>query len=117
RLAEKPRPLRLWACGSTYRSVMCENAGLRVTEELQSGVELLGVASAAADTELIHLLLAAVASLGLEAKHQPTLLMGHQGLLSSVLQPIAPELRPGVRRALTELDPLALAASQLPDPQ
>jgi ATP phosphoribosyltransferase regulatory subunit len=117
RLAEKPRPLRLWACGSTYRSVVSDNASLRITEDLQSGVELLGVASAAADTELIHLLLAAVASLGLEAKHQPTLLLGHQGLLSGVLQPIDPEHRPGVRRALTDLDPLALAGIQLPEPQ
>jgi ATP phosphoribosyltransferase regulatory subunit len=97
--------------------VVSEKASLRITEDLQSGVELLGVASAAADTELIHLLLAAVASLGLEAKHQPTLLLGHQGLLSGVLQPIDPEHRPGVRRALTDLDPLALAGIQLPEPQ
>ncbi|MFN9692192.1 MAG: ATP phosphoribosyltransferase regulatory subunit [Synechococcaceae cyanobacterium] len=117
RLAEKPRPLRLWACGTTFRSVVSESGGLRITEDLQSGVELLGVASAAADTELIHLLLAAAASLGLEPKHQPTLLVGHQGLLTSVLQAIAPDLRPDVRRALTDFDPLALAGLDLAEPQ
>ena len=117
RLAEKPRPLRLWACGTTFRSVVGDSGGLRISEDLQSGVELLGVASAAADTELMHLLLAAVASLGLDAKHQPTLLVGHHGLLDSVLQPIAPGLRAEVRRALTELDPLTLAALALPEDQ
>lgn len=117
RLAAKPRPLRLWACGTTYRSVRGEQGGLRITEDLQSGVELLGVASAAADTELMHLLLAAVASLGLEAKHQPTLLVGHQGLLTNVLQSVALEQRAEVRRALTEFDPLALASLDVPEPQ
>ncbi|MFN7900230.1 MAG: ATP phosphoribosyltransferase regulatory subunit [Synechococcaceae cyanobacterium] len=114
RLAERPRPLRLWACGTTFRSVLSDSGGLRITEDLQSGVELLGVASAAADTELMHLLLAAVASLGLEANHQPTLLVGHQGLLNSVLHPIDPGLRAEVRRALTDFDPLTLAALDLP---
>ena len=117
RLAERPRPLRLWACGTTFRSVLSDSGGLRISEDLQSGVELLGVASAAADAELMHLLLAAVASLGLQSEHQPTLLVGHQGLLNSVLQPIDPGQRAGVRRALTDFDRLALACLGLPQHQ
>jgi len=109
RMADRPRPLRLWACGSTFRSAIGEAGGQRVSEQLQSGVELLGVPSPAADTELMHLLLAACATLGLRPEHHPTLLVGHHGVLSALLHQLpAPQHGP-VRAALTEFDPLALA--------
>ncbi|MGB7563466.1 MAG: ATP phosphoribosyltransferase regulatory subunit, partial [Prochlorococcaceae cyanobacterium] len=58
RLAGRPRPLRLWASGATFRSFIGDSGSQRVQERLQSGVELLGVAGAAADAELLRLLLA-----------------------------------------------------------
>ncbi|MCS5690707.1 ATP phosphoribosyltransferase regulatory subunit [Cyanobium sp. FGCU-6] len=115
RLAARPRPLRLWACGSIYRSVAGEGGGRRISEELQSGVELLGVPSAAADGELMHLLLAAAATLGLRREHAPTLLVGHHGLLDRLLEEVPTLQRPAVRRALTDLDALALTALPLPE--
>jgi ATP phosphoribosyltransferase regulatory subunit len=117
RLASRPRPLRLWACGSTFRAVAAEGGGQRLQEELQSGVELLGVASPAADGELMHLLLAAMASLGLRAEHRPTLLVGHHGLLDALLNQAAEAERGAIRRALTGFDPLALDQINLPAPQ
>lgn len=113
RLADRPRPLRLWACGPTFRCSVGE-AGQRLTETLQSGVELLGEASPAADCELMHLLLAASATLGLQEHHQPTLLVGHHGLLDALLERVPAEQRLATRRALTDFDPLALAALDLP---
>ena len=113
RMADRPRPLRLWACGSTYRSTIGEGGGLRVSEELQSGVELLGVPSPAADSELMHLLLAAAATLGLRPEHRPTLLVGHHGVLNALLGQVPASQRGAVRSALTEFDPLALAALPL----
>lgn len=113
RMADRPRPLRLWACGSTYRSTIGEGGGLRVSEELQSGVELLGVPSPAADSELMHLLLAAAATLGLRPEHRPTLLVGHHGVLNALLGQMPANQRAAVRTALTEFDPLALAALPL----
>jgi ATP phosphoribosyltransferase regulatory subunit len=115
RLADRPRPLRLWACGTTFRSSMAEGGGQRVSEALQSGVELLGEPSAAADGELMHLLLAAAATLGLRPRHRPTLLVGHHGLLDALLERVPSAQRAATRRALTEFDPLGLEALALPD--
>jgi ATP phosphoribosyltransferase regulatory subunit len=112
RMAERHRPLRLWAMGSTFRSAVGDGGGQRILEQLQSGVELLGVESAAADVELMRLLLAAAGQLGLEARHQPRLLVGHHGLLSALLAQLPAEQRGAARNALTSFDPLALA--QLP---
>ena len=111
RLAGLPRPLRLWSEGTIFRNA-AGDAGPRIQEQLQSGVELLGEPSAAADAELLRLLLAAAGSLGLEPRHQPRLLLGHHGLLTLLLERIPDGLRPAVRTALSSLDALALA--QLP---
>ena len=117
RMLGRPRPLRLWASGTTFRSFIGDGGGQRISEQLQSGVELLGEPSAAADTELLHLLLAAVASLELPMPHQPTLLVGHHGLLSALLSQVPQEQRSAARHALTDFDPLALEALSLPDSQ
>ena len=111
RLASQPRPLRLWSEGTIFRSAQGD-AGPRILEQLQSGVELLGEPSAAADAELLCLLLAAAGRLGLEPRHQPQLLLGHNGLLSLLLERIPAGQRGAARTALSSLD--ALAISQLP---
>ena len=115
RLAARPRPLRLWADGTTFRSSVGEGGGQRLLEAIQSGVELLGEPSGSADRELMELLLAATASLGLRPAHQPTLLVGHHGLLNALLAPLPEAQRSSVRRALTEFDALALAGLDLPE--
>jgi ATP phosphoribosyltransferase regulatory subunit len=117
RMRARPRPLRLWASGTTFRTSVGDGGGQRIHEELQSGVELLGVGSSAADTELLQLLLAAVATLGLEEAHRPTLLVGHHGLLDALLSQAPAEERGSIRRALTGFDPLALEHLNLPAPQ
>ena len=117
RMLGRPRPLRLWASGTTFRTFTCDGGGQRISEQLQSGVELLGEPSPAADTELLHLLLAAVASLELPPQHQPTLLVGHHGLLSALLSQVPEGQRSAARHALTDFDPLALGALSLPDGQ
>ena len=108
RMADLPRPLRLWSEGTIFRNAVGD-AGPRIQEQLQSGVELLGEPSAAADAELLRLLLAAAGSLGLEARHQPRLLLGHHGLLSLLLERIPEAQRPAARTALSSLDALGLA--------
>jgi ATP phosphoribosyltransferase regulatory subunit len=117
RLQGRPWPLRLWASGTLFRTSTGDGGGQRIHEELQSGVELLGVASAAADLELLQLLLKAVSSLGLQPRHQPTLLVGHHGLLDALLDQVGAGERGAIRRALTGFDPLALDAIALPSPQ
>jgi ATP phosphoribosyltransferase regulatory subunit len=115
RLAARPRPLRLWAEGPTFRTQMADGGQQRISEELQSGVELLGDPTPAADVELMRLLLAASAAVGLGPQHQPKLLVGHHGLLGALLDQVPPELRPRVRAALTGYDPLTLAQMPLPE--
>ena len=114
RLAARPRPLRLWAEGATFRTFVGDGGGQRISEQLQSGVELLGVRSAAADAELLRLLLACTETLGLQGRHQPLLLVGHHGVLGALLDRIPAAERTACRQALTSFDPLALAALPLP---
>lgn len=110
RMAHRPRPLRLWASGTTFRSFQGDGGEQRISETLQSGVELLGEGSDAADLELLHLLLASLASLGLREGHQPTLLLGHHGLLGALLADVPEGLRPAAREHLTSFDALGLEA-------
>ncbi|MBC1260228.1 ATP phosphoribosyltransferase regulatory subunit [Synechococcus sp. BSF8S] len=117
RLADRPRPLRLWAEGSTFRTFTGDGGGQRLSERLQSGVELLGVRSAAADAELMALLLACSETLGLQASHQPRLLVGHHGVLSALLEDLPAAHRPRARQALSGFDPLAIARLPLPQAQ
>jgi ATP phosphoribosyltransferase regulatory subunit len=115
RMAERPRPLRLWTNGTIFRCSTGDSGQQRIHEQLQSGVELLGERSAAADVELISLLLAAVAQLGLDA-HSPRLLIGHHGLLTALLAEVPEPQRQATRRALTGFDPLELEALPLDGP-
>ncbi len=115
RMAQRPRPLRLWAAGPTFRTTVGDSGRQRVSEQLQSGVELLGVASAAADAELMRLLLAAAGALGLQRQHKPTLLVGHHGLLTALLNQIPGEQRSAARAALTGLDALGLQQLDVSD--
>ena len=116
RMAQRPRPLRLWTNGTIFRSSTGDSGQQRIHEQLQSGVELLGERSAAADVELISLLLAAAAKLELAA-HTPQLLIGHHGLLTALLTDVPDTHKAATRRALTGFDPLALEAIPLPEPQ
>ncbi|MEB3261241.1 MAG: ATP phosphoribosyltransferase regulatory subunit [Cyanobacteriota bacterium] len=115
RLAHRPRPLRLWASGTTFRCFQGDGGDLRISERLQSGVELLGEASDAADMELLHLLLAALARLGLQGNHQTTLLLGHHELLGALLEVVPVAARPRARERLTSFDALGLDALPLPE--
>jgi len=117
RMRSRPRPLRLWACGTTFRTSTADGGGQRIHEELQSGVELLGVSSPAADRELLQLLLAAVATLPLKEGHRPTLLVGHHGLLDALLNQAPAEHKSRIRSALTSFDPLALESLPLAEDQ
>jgi ATP phosphoribosyltransferase regulatory subunit len=58
-----------------------------------------------------------VATLGLQERHQPTLLVGHHGLLDALLNQAASAERSGIRQALTDFDPLALEQIPLPAAQ
>ncbi|MFN9938492.1 MAG: ATP phosphoribosyltransferase regulatory subunit, partial [bacterium] len=57
RMIHRPRPLRLWASGTTFRSFVGDGGDLRINDSLQRGVELRGESSDAAEMELMHLLL------------------------------------------------------------
>ena len=115
RMAHRPRPLRLWACGTTFRCFQGDGGDLRISETLQSGVELLGERSDAADMELLHVLLAALAALGLKQGHDTTLLLGHHGLLGALLEVVPEAVRPVARERLTSFDALGLDALPLPE--
>jgi ATP phosphoribosyltransferase regulatory subunit len=116
RMAHRPRPLRLWASGTTFRAFLGDGGDWRISENLQSGVELLGERSDAADMELMHLLLTAVSKLGLEPSHQPTLLVGHHALLGALLEVVPEPHRHLARERITAFDALGLDALPIPEP-
>ena len=117
RLAAMQRPLRLHYRGSTFQAQRAEDQGLRIVEDLQSGVELMGANGIAGDAELLRLLLDAGSHLPLSAEHQPTLLIGHQRLLSVLLEAVEPALRSTVRRHVCGLNRVALSQLELPEQQ
>ena len=114
RMAERPRPLRLWADGITFRASTADSGHRRINERLQSGVELLGDRSGAADVELMCLLLAAAGRLGIGAEQDAQLLVGHHGLLTALLDQVPADQRHAARRALTGFHPLGIDALALP---
>jgi ATP phosphoribosyltransferase regulatory subunit len=108
RMAQRPRPLRLWSSGLVFRSRQSDTGQHRLEEQLQSGVELLGSdaeAGSAADAELLRLLLACLRQLGIESAQQPRLLLGHHGVLSALLDQVPTDQRTSVRQALIASTP------------
>jgi ATP phosphoribosyltransferase regulatory subunit len=117
RLAARPRPLRLWTSGPVFRSTISDSGQNRLEEQLQSGVELVGADSSqalVADAELLRLLLACLRQLGIDASHQPTLLIGHHAVLAALLDQVPADQRLATRQALINYDPLSLASLELP---
>ena len=113
RLKDRPRPLRLCACGTIFESRAAEEGGLCIEEKLHSGVELLGVKDLAAELELLTLLLEAMSALSLLEEHQPQLLIGHTALMELVLAPFEQPNRDDIRSCLIQYDRLGLEAMDL----
>jgi len=117
RMAVQPRPLRLWSNGVVFRCATADGGQHSLEERLQSGVELLGASgpdSSSADVELLALLLACLERLNITTDRRPSLLLGHHGLLSALLDQVPDRQRTATRRALTSFDPLALSQMHLP---
>ena len=113
RLKDRPRPLRLCACGTIFESRTAEEGGLCIEEKLHSGVELFGVKNLAAELELLTLLLEAMNALSLLGDHQPQLLIGHTALMELVLAPFEQPIREEIRSCLIQYDRLGLEAMEL----
>ncbi len=104
RLADRPRPLRLWAAGTVFESKQSVEGSIVIEEQLQSGVELLGIRETSAEIELLSLLLNALESLKLNKELRPTLLIGHTDLMDIILSPFQGDIREGIRNSLINFD-------------
>ncbi|MDK2960733.1 MAG: phosphoribosyltransferase regulatory subunit [Bacillota bacterium] len=97
KLADEPRPLRLWYLGSVFR-VNEARHGHR-SEFTQAGVELIGAAGPAADAEVVALAVTALNRAGVEGAQVS---LGHTGFLRALLAGL--ELTPREEEAVvTEL--------------
>ena len=114
RLAERPRPLRLWYEGNVFQRE-ASGGHERVQEELQSGIELIGAPGLAGDGELVAVLLDACRQLSFHPDCHPTLLLGHWALFAALLEDFPPHQRAGLRQALSRYDVLQLEALDLSD--
>ena len=106
-------PLRFQYCGKVWHAINPEIA--RTREFTQLGLELVGISSARADAELIHLARESLRTVGLE----PRVEIGNPGFVRALLDlaNIPPELREAVASAIDrkdqsslheQLEPLAL---------
>ncbi len=102
-------PERLFYNANVFRRYVNSPHGQQ-HEFYQAGVELLGAGGLLADAEILLLLADSVRSLGLD---RPWLLLGEANLTRSLLDPFPPDLRSRVRRALANLDRVALEALDL----
>ena len=114
RLAERPRPLRLWSTGTVFESRLSDEGGQRIEELLHSGVELFGSGQVNGELELLSLLMAALEALQLQPGHGARLLVGHTALMELILAPVDQELRDQVKEALVSFDRLSIEQLALP---
>ena len=84
-LREQPLPLRLSYHSSVFRAFEAESG--RDAEFFQTGVELVGDASAEADAEVIALAIAALKAAGVERFRMA---VGHVGFLEGLLEELLP---------------------------
>ena len=117
RLAERPRPLRLWSTGTVFESRLSDEGGQRIEEQLHSGVELFGSGQVNGELELLSLLMASLEALELQPGHGARLLVGHAALMELMLAPIDKDLRDQVKEALVSFDRLLLEQLPLPSEQ
>lgn len=104
RLADAPLPLRLSYAGKVYRQA--PEGGGRRREIFQLGGELIGDPTAAADVEVLRLVIALVRALGI-AEFQ--LNLGDVGFIRPLLEGLAPERAEALRTAIDRRDRAALA--------
>lgn len=105
RMAAAALPLRLYYQDTVFH-------GQRERERFQSGVELIGVAGWRADAEVLLLLAAALRRLQVQ---DWILVVGDQGLTQLLLQGFSPAHRERIRRAIADLDFVALEDPTLPE--
>ncbi|MGL5079958.1 MAG: ATP phosphoribosyltransferase regulatory subunit, partial [Microcoleaceae cyanobacterium] len=103
-------PQRLWYSANVFRKGSQASYGGQL-EFYQAGVELLGAGGLLADTEVLLLLFECLNSLGLKNCH---LILGEAGLTQSLLSAFPKPMQEPVRRAIANLDQIALEALPLP---
>ncbi len=113
RLANRPRPLRLWAVGTVFESKESVDGGISIEENLQSGVELFGVHDIAAEMELLSLLLETMEALELKENLGTSLLIGHTSLMNLILKPFCKVQREIVKKALINYDRLTIETLEI----
>jgi len=109
RLAQAPRPLRLFYLANVFRRQQQQ-------ESYQAGVELLGAGSVMADVEVLLLLSGCLEALGLAELEGPspcTIILGQAALTKSLLVPFPEALRTKVLGAIAHLDRLTLETLDL----
>lgn len=115
RLAQAPRPLRLFYLANVFRKG-------RRQEIYQAGVELLGAGTMLADAEALLLLCDCLSHLGLAPVDENpsadpamicSLVVGEAALTRSLLEPFPEKLRSQVLQAIAQLDRVTLESLDL----
>tara|TARA_Y100001968_G_scaffold333683_1_gene398326 strand:- start:6870 stop:8042 length:1173 start_codon:yes stop_codon:yes gene_type:complete len=104
RLANKTRPLRLWASGTVFESRESVEGGQLIEEHLQSGVEIFGIKDISGEIELMSLLLHSYKKLEISNINETTLLIGHTSLINMIISRIPEKLKTGTKNALVDFN-------------
>jgi ATP phosphoribosyltransferase regulatory subunit len=105
RMAGSPFPQRLYYNANVFRRAE-EGSHSGQQEFYQAGVELLGGGGLLADAETVLLLMDCLKNLGLA--QNSALILGEAGLMRSLLSTFPDAIRSKVRRAIANLDRIAL---------
>lgn len=108
RLANKPRPLRIFAHGITFGRKEAAESGLFVEEQLQSGVEIFGLSEPTAEIELLKLLISSMETLSIGEEYSPKLLISHSNLLRLILKRLNIKNNTLIRKSLINYDLITL---------
>ncbi len=108
RFALKERPLRLWACGTIFKSREESDGKIIVDENLHSGVELIGEEGMEIEVELLYLLIESLKKLNIQKESNPTLLISHTSLIRIILEKYNQVIKTKIKTILTNYDLIGL---------
>ncbi len=108
RFANKQRPLRLWATGTVFKSKEDCDGKFIVEENINSGIELIGMPSMTAEVELLFILIKSLNILNLNDNEKTTLLIGHKLLLKLILNELIDTDQTRMQKLLINYDLLKI---------
>ncbi|ABX08792.1 ATP phosphoribosyltransferase regulatory subunit [Prochlorococcus marinus] len=113
RYVAEPRPLRLWASGTIFKSREESDGKIVIDESLQSGVELFGIEGMEIEVELLYLLIESLKKLNIDESSMPILLINHISLMELIISKFSKSSKEKVTDILSNFDLIEIEKLEL----